>query len=249
MLIRNRETGAFEDQTHRIARYELQSAGQRIAIFFANQHKGFPYGRDRVRILRSSARHVVAGADRVEVNGAIWNSATETTTFVGADGAWSRVVVRDKLDELGFGHVLGNLGRKQRRAEFFAGQENRGAAVARFVASAPPPPDPNQLAQLDRRLRGLQEDERVRADRRQALDASLDFVVYNQVTNRPLLAIEVDGFAFHENKPAQLKRDELKNDILRRYDMPLLRLPTTGSGEDQRIRNALTAAESHWTRQ
>jgi hypothetical protein len=78
--------------------------------------------------------------------------------------------------------------------------------------------------------------------------ASLDFVVYNRVTNRPLLAIEVDGFAYHENNPVQLKRDALKNDILAVHDMPLLRLPTTGSGEEQRIRDALTAAEAHWAR-
>ncbi|MET8765246.1 AAA domain-containing protein [Lentzea sp. NPDC004782] len=78
--------------------------------------------------------------------------------------------------------------------------------------------------------------------------ASLDFVVYNRVTNRPLLAIEVDGFAFHENNPTQLRRDALKNDILRAHGMPLLRLPTTGSGEPARIREALDRAESHWAR-
>lgn len=33
--------------------------------------------------------------------------------------------------------------------------------------------------------------------------ASVDFVVYNRVTNQPVLAIEVDGFAFHENSPDQ----------------------------------------------
>jgi hypothetical protein len=76
--------------------------------------------------------------------------------------------------------------------------------------------------------------------------ASVDFVVYNRVTNHPLLAIEVDGFAFHENNPAQLERDTLKNEILQIHQMPLLRLPTTGSGEDQRIRPALDAAEAHW---
>ena len=36
--------------------------------------------------------------------------------------------------------------------------------------------------------------------------ASVDFVVYNRVTNQPLLAIEVDGFAFHENRPGQRAR-------------------------------------------
>jgi hypothetical protein len=77
--------------------------------------------------------------------------------------------------------------------------------------------------------------------------ASVDFVVYNLVTNRPLLAIEVDGFAFHENNPVQLARDAIKNEILRTHQMPLLRLPTTGSGEDCRIRQALDAAEVHWS--
>lgn len=76
--------------------------------------------------------------------------------------------------------------------------------------------------------------------------ASVDFVVYNRVTNHPLLAIEVDGFAFHEHNPAQLKRDTLKDEILQIYQMPLLRLVTRGSGEDQRIRQALDAAEAHW---
>lgn len=42
--------------------------------------------------------------------------------------------------------------------------------------------------------------------------ASVDFVVYNRVTNQPLLAIEVDGFAFHENSPDQRARDALKDE-------------------------------------
>lgn len=36
------------------------------------------------------------------------------------------------------------------------------------------------------------------------------------------------------------------NEILQAHHMPLLRLPTTGSGEDQRIRQALDDAEGHW---
>lgn len=78
--------------------------------------------------------------------------------------------------------------------------------------------------------------------------ASVDFVVYNRVTNHPLLAIEVDGFSFHENNPAQLERDAIKDEILRAHQMPLLRLPTTGSGEDQRIRQELDNAEAQWAR-
>jgi hypothetical protein len=78
--------------------------------------------------------------------------------------------------------------------------------------------------------------------------ASVDFVVYNRVTNQPLLAIEVDGFAFHENNPEQLARDARKNAILEAHQMPLLRLATTGSGEERRIRQELDNAEAHWAR-
>jgi hypothetical protein len=78
--------------------------------------------------------------------------------------------------------------------------------------------------------------------------ASVDFVVYNRVTNQPLLTIEVDGFAFHENNPDQRARDALKDEILDAYQMPLLRLPTTGSREQQQIRQALDKAEAHWAR-
>lgn len=76
--------------------------------------------------------------------------------------------------------------------------------------------------------------------------ASVDFVVYNRVTNQPLLAIEVDGFAFHENNRDQRARDALKDQILDAHQMPLLRLPTTGSREQQQIRQALDNAEDHW---
>lgn len=35
---------------------------------------------------------------------------------------------------------------------------------------------------------------------------SVVFVLYNRVTNHLQLAIDVDGFAFHENNPTQLER-------------------------------------------
>src|SRR6266849_3925397 len=79
--------------------------------------------------------------------------------------------VRDKLDKRGFGHVIGNLGRKEKREEFFARQPIRNTQVAQFLDRAPDRPDLEHLADLDRRLRGLQSAERIRAGRRQALDA------------------------------------------------------------------------------
>jgi very-short-patch-repair endonuclease len=58
-----------------------------------------------------------------------------------------------------------------------------------------------------------------------------------------VLAIEVDGFRFHEDRPEQLRRDALKDSILEHFGIPLLRLATTGSDEERRIREALKDAE------
>ncbi len=69
--------------------------------------------------------------------------------------------------------------------------------------------------------------------------ASLDFVVYRKIGKSCVLAIEVDGFEFHENKPKQLDRDRLKNSILEKYHIPLLRLPTNHSGEEEKIKKKL----------
>ena len=71
--------------------------------------------------------------------------------------------------------------------------------------------------------------------------SSVDFVVWNAMTYRPVLAIEVDGFAFHENNPEQLERDEVKDGLCKKFGLDLLRLPTTGSREPDRIRHALRA--------
>lgn len=80
--------------------------------------------------------------------------------------------VREKLDELGFGHVIASLGRKEKREEFFAGQATRNARVTSFANGAPPaPPPPERMDELDRRLRRLQEAERARADLRRQVDA------------------------------------------------------------------------------
>lgn len=69
--------------------------------------------------------------------------------------------------------------------------------------------------------------------------ASLDFVIYYKQDKSCKLVVEVDGFAFHQNRPEQLKRDGLKDAILKKYEVPLLRLATNGSGERERIIRAL----------
>lgn len=63
--------------------------------------------------------------------------------------------------------------------------------------------------------------------------ASCDFVVYFKVGKMPLGVIEVDG-ASHD-KPEQARRDALKNGILEKSNIPLLRLRTVESGIEKRI--------------
>lgn len=72
--------------------------------------------------------------------------------------------------------------------------------------------------------------------------ASLDFVVYYKQDRVCDLVIEVDGFAYHENNPEQLRRDALKDAILKKYGVPILRLATNGSRERERIERALQEA-------
>lgn len=59
----------------------------------------------------------------------------------------------------------------------------------------------------------------------------IDFVIYRAIDNSPFLAIEVDGYEYHKEGTKQAKRDELKNNILQKYDIPLLRFNTNGSDE------------------
>lgn len=57
--------------------------------------------------------------------------------------------------------------------------------------------------------------------------ASCDFVLYYLTGKEPLAVIEVDG-GYH-NTPKQIERDNLKNSILEKVNLPLLRLRTTDS--------------------
>jgi hypothetical protein len=316
VLIRDDVASQFKDRTRDIS--AARSAGQLIEIVFNDSGRSFRYGRDRVRILRDPQCRALAEGERVEVDGSVWEGATEVVTFTSAVGGWSRIFyrkgagekystypasrirviasatetpqvanvlhywrtvvsrlpasdslrpvyekfafvhpesvlssfltcspiesrpldaapifpfrcnlsqrtavenaltrsvsviegppgtgktetilnlianivavqhltvgivsfgnaavdnVRDKLNEQGFGHLVGNLGRRAKRDEFFARQAARNAEVGQFLARAPDRPDLDRLADLDKRLRGLQGAERIQAERRQSLDA------------------------------------------------------------------------------
>ena len=63
----------------------------------------------------------------------------------------------------------------------------------------------------------------------------LDFLIYNRIGKKPVLAIEVDGYEFHKKDTMQASRDLLKNHIMEMYGIPLLRFKTNGSGEKEKI--------------
>ena len=66
-----------------------------------------------------------------------------------------------------------------------------------------------------------------------------DFVIFNRLDKMPVLVVEVDGYAFHANNPKQLERDKMKDTILQKYGIPILRIRTNESGEEMRLRDKL----------
>ena len=66
----------------------------------------------------------------------------------------------------------------------------------------------------------------------------VDFLIFSRLTHQPILVVEVDGFAYHNNEK-QRERDQVKNSILEKYNVPILRLSTVGSGEKQKLVSAL----------
>lgn len=67
----------------------------------------------------------------------------------------------------------------------------------------------------------------------------IDFLIFRKVDKSPVLVIEVDGFAFHREGTRQAERDALKDAVLSKSRIPILRLSTVGSDEKNRIRKKL----------
>lgn len=55
----------------------------------------------------------------------------------------------------------------------------------------------------------------------------VDFLLYNRLTRKPLIALEVDGWSYHQGSTTQRYRDGLKDQILTKYALTPLRLSTT----------------------
>ena len=68
----------------------------------------------------------------------------------------------------------------------------------------------------------------------------IDFLVFDTVSHKAKLAIEVDGTRFHRFGSNQGKRDAIKDSILDAIGLPLLRLSTAGSQEKEKIAQALS---------
>ncbi|MEJ8305902.1 AAA domain-containing protein [Saccharibacillus sacchari] len=72
--------------------------------------------------------------------------------------------------------------------------------------------------------------------------ASVDFVIYHKLDKKPLLAIEVDGFASHDNNPSQLLKDKMKDRIFESYSLMLKRYKTNEICDEASIRALLNRA-------
>lgn len=67
----------------------------------------------------------------------------------------------------------------------------------------------------------------------------VDFLIFDRVTKEPKLVIEVDGAAFHQEGSEQAVRDHMKDRILEKYELPIVRLRTDQSREEEILRKVL----------
>ena len=63
----------------------------------------------------------------------------------------------------------------------------------------------------------------------------IDFLLFNKMDKSPVMAIEVDGTKYHAEGSRQAERDVLKNSVLKKCNIPILRIRTNESGESSRI--------------
>ena len=68
----------------------------------------------------------------------------------------------------------------------------------------------------------------------------VDFLLYNSITKKPLMAIEVDGWKYHNLNEAQLSRDKLKDDILTKYGLKPYRISTVDTINVETIADMLS---------
>lgn len=67
----------------------------------------------------------------------------------------------------------------------------------------------------------------------------VDFVIFNKMDKKMVMAVEVDGYFYHKEGTKQDERDKLKDKILEKYDIPLIRLSTIGKDEKMILNSAM----------
>jgi RecA/RadA recombinase len=67
----------------------------------------------------------------------------------------------------------------------------------------------------------------------------VDFLIFDKFGKMPRLIVEVDGASYHAEGTRQAERDKLKNKILEKYGLPIMRFKTTGSGEYELLTSKL----------
>lgn len=70
----------------------------------------------------------------------------------------------------------------------------------------------------------------------------VDFLVYNSLTKRPLLVIEVDGWYYHKRQGGQVMRDALKDKLLAKFGLPLHRILTTDTVNVESLKALLSSS-------
>lgn len=67
----------------------------------------------------------------------------------------------------------------------------------------------------------------------------VDFLLYDSLSHKPILVVEVDGFSYHHENSLQKQRDKMKNAILELYGIPYIRFSTMGSQEKEKLTQLL----------
>jgi very-short-patch-repair endonuclease len=60
-------------------------------------------------------------------------------------------------------------------------------------------------------------------------------LVFDKLGKIPRFVIEVDGVKYHKEGTKQYERDVLKNEILKKYNLPYARFKTNESNERERL--------------
>ena len=68
----------------------------------------------------------------------------------------------------------------------------------------------------------------------------VDFLIYNSITKKPIMVIEVDGWKYHNLSEVQQSRDKLKDDILAKYGLKPYRISTVDTINVETIEDILS---------